>query len=383
MLLGASPPAATFVPFEAVPSPFDDCAGLLMDSEPPYACRRVATFPMVNRHAPKPSNLKYRSLSESTDLHKLTLTSYTNSDGFTLTDFKRELHMLLEEDQHQQGHQQQQTQKECEGGNEGPSSPTAISEDEANGEKRLMKKSRKKVAFADDRGLQLTTVRFMTEPSDVPPKINPAVIRALLGDQWAEEEEAKAGATWIINFKQPASEYIAFRQKLDSSFVSVENVLVKNDQCRLVGTVKVKNVSFEKEVFIRLTENEWKSYFDRPCKYLANRCGDAYDTFQFDFEIPKDDASHQRIEFCVCFKAGSQEYWDSSDGKNYEIISELLRLQRTQTQSPSNGSPLNEEKEKGRNGLYGKPVVDALTLNCSNWTEFASWSDLSTQGPYW
>lgn len=176
----------------------------------------------------------------------------------------------------------------------------------------------------------------------------------------------------------------AFRQKLDTQFVSVENVLVKNDQCRLIGTVKVKNFSFEKEVFIRLSDNEWKSYFDRPCKYSSNRCGgDAYDTFQFDFEIPRDDAAHQRIEFCVCYRANSQEFWDNNDGKNYEIISEALRLQRTQTQTPTTNGTNGDQKENGRNRYYGKPIVDALALDCSNWTEFASWSDLSNQGPYW
>lgn len=365
------------MPFEVVPSPFDDSGGLLADSEPPYACRRVATFPMVNRHAPKPSNLKYRSLSESTDLHKLR--SCVSSDSFSLADFKRELHMLLEEEHHHHGQQQN---KECEIGGAGPSSPIAHNEEAKNGEVRH-KKSRKKVAFADDRGMQLATVRVMTEPSDVPPKISRSVIRALLGDQY-EEEEAKAGATWTINFKQPASEYVAFRQKLDSQFVSVENVLFKSDQCHLVGTVKVKNLSFEKEVFVRLSDNEWKSYYDRPCKYSGNRCGDTYDTFQFDFEIPHDDSGHQRIEFCVCFKANGQEYWDSNDGKNYEIITEALRLQRTQTQAPSSTNGANGDPAKnGRNRYYAKPVVDAMALDCSNWTEFASWSDLSTHGPYW
>lgn len=159
---------------------------------------------------------------------------------------------------------------------------------------------------------------------------------------------------------------------------------MKNDQCHLVGTVKVKNIAFEKEVIIRWTDNEWKSYYDRPCKYLCNRHSDAYDTFQFDFEIPRDDAAHQRIEFSVCFKpAGGQECWDSNDGKNYEVISELLRQQRTQTQPPvnSNGNG-TDENGNSTNGLYGKPM-DAFTLNVNNWTEFASWSDLSTQGPYW
>lgn len=40
---------------------------------------------------------------------------------------------------------------------------------------------KKRVIFADEEGLELCEIRIMTEPSDVPPKINSSILRALLG----------------------------------------------------------------------------------------------------------------------------------------------------------------------------------------------------------
>lgn len=64
----------------------------------------------------------------------------------------------------------------------------------------------------------------------------------------------------------------------------------------MTGTVRVKNVSFEKSVFIRYTDNNWLSYYDRVCTYKPNRLGDpAYDTFTFTVDIPKDDEQVGRL----------------------------------------------------------------------------------------
>lgn len=120
----------------------------------------------------------------------------------------------------------------------------------------------KHVRFADDCGHCLETVRVMTEPSDYPPKISPAVLRrfrraAIMAaqkeglplpngkndsdsDSLDEENVAKKPrCTWKLNFKQPASEYIKFRETLESQKVALENVMLKNELGRMIGTIKV------------------------------------------------------------------------------------------------------------------------------------------------
>lgn len=66
----------------------------------------------------------------------------------------------------------------------------------------------KRVVFADDKGLELTQVKIMSEPSNVPPywtlQFLAEVTHGLISPVAITEQ-------WVVNFKQPASEYLEFR----------------------------------------------------------------------------------------------------------------------------------------------------------------------------
>ena len=55
-------------------------------------------------------------------------------------------------------------------------------------------------------------------------------------------------AVYSLNFNQPASDYVRFRQKIEHECVSLENVLLNRFQIN--GTIKVKNVHFQKVFYI-------------------------------------------------------------------------------------------------------------------------------------
>lgn len=61
--------------------------------------------------------------------------------------------------------------------------------------------------------------------------------------------------------------------------MSLENVIVKeNDSC-VVGTVKVRNLSFHKEVIVRTSSDGWKTQEDTFCTYSTVGFENAY-TFE-------------------------------------------------------------------------------------------------------
>ncbi|VDM40154.1 unnamed protein product [Toxocara canis] len=236
----------------------------------------------------------------------------------------------------------------------------------------------KSVRFADDCGHELATVRVMTEPSDYPPTINPSVLRRLLGKDADDytEDSPQSSATWVVGFKQPASEYVKFRETLERGMVALENVMLKNDICHMIGTVKVKNIAFEKRVFIRYTSDGWKSFTDRAATFQLSS-SKSYDTFSFDVEIPSNGNSPDAvIEFCICFETGPADdeskrmrYWDSNGGKNYELKGPERTVHETREAAP----------------IFGRQndLDDAYLCDYDNWTKFASWKNLSTEGPYW
>lgn len=68
-------------------------------------------------------------------------------------------------------------------------------------------------------------------------------------------------------FKKLIKLIIYYRRRLESIKVSLENVIVKENESMVVGTIKVKNISFNKEVIVRASWDNWKTQEDIFCTY--------------------------------------------------------------------------------------------------------------------
>lgn len=179
---------------------------------------------------------------------------------------------------------------------------------------------KKKVSFADDKGLNLVEV------CEIPgaPKWADDVITLLIGNSKRSVVKEKK---WKIAFQYPPWPNEKLIETIENNNVALENISVnEDDHDTLLGTVKVKNLAFEKNVFLRLTFDRWLSYVDIPCMYVepsekSSKLNE-YDTFCFSSKIPHVASRYEVIEFCVCFRCGDEEYWDSNNGINYRLITE-------------------------------------------------------------
>uniref|UniRef100_A0A182K453 CBM21 domain-containing protein n=1 Tax=Anopheles christyi TaxID=43041 RepID=A0A182K453_9DIPT len=258
-----------------------------------------------------------------------------------------------------------------------------ISEDDT-GSTMMGGRHKKKVVFADDHGGQLTQVRVMREPSYMPPiwslQFLAHVTQGMISPVPQEQ--------WVVDFVQPASDYVRFRQKLDERNVSLENVIIKETEQLIVGTVKVKNLSYHKEVIIRSSCDSWKTHEDTFCTYsvVGNGAASAYlifDTFSFKLTLPP---KSRRIEFCAAFKCDGVEYWDNNDDRNYSLTNRIAPRENSGAfHSSSSASAFNSANPNGRNGLsaaadsFSSPYVDPGAV-------LDTWSDMSVEsqsGPYW
>lgn len=249
---------------------------------------------------------------------------------------------------------------------EDPSSPTKL---------------KKKVVFADDKGMSLTHVRVMTEPSNVPPlwsyRFLAEVTQGLHADPIGVEEP------WEVTFPQPASDYVIFRKRLDNEKVSLENVIVKESEKSIQGTIKVRNEAYEKEVFVRSSTNDWKTYEDSYCSFVPNNLNSnvgaayvLYDTFSFTIPLPP---RSNKIEFCVCFKSGGKEYWDNNHHKNYIIVKKVSSLHK----SISNDDLYCRKENSGEPKPIPRKCAEVTQTKMDSWSEFASWTHLENSNPYW
>ncbi|KAM0730587.1 Protein phosphatase 1 regulatory subunit 3C [Formica fusca] len=251
-------------------------------------------------------------------------------------------------------------------------------------------KQKKRVVFADDRGRPLTQIRVMSEPSHVPPLWSTAYVAGLTGGLLGSSKDQNQDATqnstplWQVTFPQPASDYLAFRHKLDQDNVSLENVIVRESEQCLVGTVKVRNLAYDKEVIVRASNDSWSTHEDVHCTYVEQRGSPAslilYDTFRFRLTLP---VASDVIEFCVRYHTDGKEFWDNNESKNYVIRKK--QEPRVPAKWCDNVQTTTCDGISGNSG-NGSAVprsTEITRLSMRTWSEFASWQHLANDAPYW
>ncbi|XP_030621964.1 protein phosphatase 1 regulatory subunit 3C-B-like [Chanos chanos] len=181
-------------------------------------------------------------------------------------------------------------------------------------------RSPKRVVFADSKGLSLTAVRLFSQQEECP-QIKPLPGRWKLCVVKKDNEVASAqGPRFRLGFQQPSADFQTFRSRLQEALVLLESCTVAERTLR--GTVRVRNVCYEKAVQVRVTFDSWATHRDVPCTYLNQHYGiPDTDVFEFDIALPVRLDAQKRIEFCVSYLPDgfSEPVWDNNYGQNYII----------------------------------------------------------------
>lgn len=220
----------------------------------------------------------------------------------------------------------------------------------------------------------------MTEPSNMPPRWSSQFLAQVTHGAIAEV----APEPWEVGFQQPASDYLDFRRRLDTENVSLENVIVRETEQAVVGTVKVRNLSYNKEVFVRITSDGWRTHEDAFCTYVRNTPAAQgvtvlYDTFSFRLTLPP---RSRRLEFCVCYRCDGSEFWDNNNSKNYVIMKkEQVGVPPVVAQQPT--LRINPSYFDASINLSHKYSDSKPDVFLDSWSEFASWNHLHNETPYW
>ena len=84
----------------------------------------------------------------------------------------------------------------------------------------------------------------------------------------------------------------------------------------LTGVIRAHNICYHKYVFVRITQDYWKTFKDIKADYI-NSDGSS-DRFEFAFTVT-DDASGNDLQFAVCYQSEAGEFWDNNDKENYVL----------------------------------------------------------------
>ncbi|XP_023276288.1 protein phosphatase 1 regulatory subunit 3C-B-like [Seriola lalandi dorsalis] len=249
------------------------------------------------------------------------------------------------------------------------------------------RRRKKNVVFADSRGLALTAIHVIDEAENDPltelqfhlTEIEGATAALHLG---GNKDVADCGSGLVLDFTQPAADYLDLRNRLKAQQVCLETCSVQ--ERILSGTVQVRNICFEKSVSVRITFDSWCSFQDVQCRYLNNvyGCPDT-DTFSFLVSVPELLEPSKRVEFCIQYQTEDQTFWDNNHGNNYGLVV-----------ADPNGSPnrstestvgleiqrdgVGEQREEMEFDPFGSPRTSAGIF-----PEWQSWGHIETTAPYW
>lgn len=181
--------------------------------------------------------------------------------------------------------------------------------------------SQKKVRFADSLGLELISVRHFDD-TDVPETPDRVLdkfkkARALHLNNFEQHSNVCTQSTFVETLFTCPGAQPNFRERLRSAKVLLESV--ETDEFSISGLVRVLNLAFEKRVTLRYTLNNWLTCMDVPASYVPRSSDGFTDKFHFKIVTPAFFESSGNLQFAICYRVDTDEFWDNNDGKNYRV----------------------------------------------------------------
>ncbi|KAM8972059.1 protein phosphatase 1 regulatory subunit 3A [Pelodytes ibericus] len=168
----------------------------------------------------------------------------------------------------------------------------------------------RKVSFADAFGFDLVSVKEF-DTWEVP-TVSP-------NHTYETESIQKEEFFLTPSFVLPSVEGIL--EKMCSKKVLLESVdFIPGTTC-MKGIIRVLNVSYEKQIYVRMSLDDWQSYYDLLAEYVPDSCNGNTDQFFFTISLvtPYQKAG-AKVEFCICYETAVGTFWDNNEGQNYILI---------------------------------------------------------------
>lgn len=171
------------------------------------------------------------------------------------------------------------------------------------------------VTFADEQGFALDSVRYLTPPNDY---LSPLLIMESVSDKVESRllRQSIPRRVLLPLFEQPNS-LADFEIKLKKNNIVLEYTF--SNCMSIYGSVRVLNISFEKQIFIRYSIDGWKTVRNLKASYSHHHEDSDSDSFSFYHNFSMWLTTLKRVEFAIQFLANGKEFWDNNEGKNYSL----------------------------------------------------------------
>lgn len=165
----------------------------------------------------------------------------------------------------------------------------------------------RKVSFADAFGFDLVSVKEF-DTWDVP----------IVSPNFETESEKIEEFYLTPDFILPSIS--GLMERLYAKKVSLESVDFIPDTTSMKGIIRVLNVSYEKQLYVRMSLDDWHSFYDLLAEYIPDSSNGKTDQFCFTITLVSPyQKEGARVEFCICYETPIGTFWDNNDGSNYVL----------------------------------------------------------------
>ncbi|XP_026524883.1 protein phosphatase 1 regulatory subunit 3A isoform X5 [Notechis scutatus] len=169
----------------------------------------------------------------------------------------------------------------------------------------------RKVSFADAFGFDLVSVKEfdswdnpITQPSDD------------LEDEDVPVDEFYLTPLFLIPTTQEELLQTVRAHKICLEFVEFLPGVI----C-MKGIIRVLNITFQKLVYVRMSLDNWLTYYDILAEYVPNSCDGETDQFLFKISlVPPYQKEGAKVEFCIRYETSVGIFWSNNNSKNYVLI---------------------------------------------------------------
>ncbi|XP_075065114.1 protein phosphatase 1 regulatory subunit 3A [Mixophyes fleayi] len=112
-------------------------------------------------------------------------------------------------------------------------------------------------------------------------------------------------------------------ERLYAKKVALESVDFIPGTTSMKGLIRVLNLSYEKQIYVRMSLDDWQSYYDLLAEYVPDSCNGETDQFFFTISLAspyqKEGAT---LEFSICYETAVGTFWENNEGRNYVLTCE-------------------------------------------------------------
>lgn len=171
---------------------------------------------------------------------------------------------------------------------------------------------RRKVSFADAFGLDLVSVKEFDNAE-----------AAEAEDRWPEGGDGgrlseEFYLTCLFTVPLPPEE---LDLRLQTQMLELESIELLPGTTILRGIIRVVNLCYAKNIYVRITLDQWSSHFDMPADYIPGSSDMRTDRFTFSYTLtPPFEKEGSRVEFCLRYETPAGTFWANNKGMNYVLF---------------------------------------------------------------